>query len=100
MKFNKKGLLSFNRFMHLFIIITRHSKEQFIKEQRKTLVARRRAFKLKDWKAYDMILQHEVDMERFTYREVLNYVLNHFNIPDGCYRASFVKYSMNRDKDL
>lgn len=26
-KFNKKGLLSFNRFMHLFIIITRHSKE-------------------------------------------------------------------------
>jgi hypothetical protein len=27
MKFNKKGLLSFNRFMHLFIIITRHSKE-------------------------------------------------------------------------
>jgi len=47
-----------------------------------------------------MILQHEVDMERFTYREVLNYVLNHFNIPDGCYRASFVKYSMNRDRDL
>ena len=39
-------------------------------------------------------------MERFTYREVLNYVLNHFSIPDGCYRASFVKYSMNRDRDL
>ena len=27
MKFNKKGLLTFNRFMHMFIIITRHSKE-------------------------------------------------------------------------
>jgi hypothetical protein len=27
MKFNRKGLLTFNRFMHLFIIITRHSKE-------------------------------------------------------------------------
>ena len=32
MRFNAGGLLSFNRFMHLFIIITRHSKEQFIKE--------------------------------------------------------------------
>lgn len=32
MKFNAGGLLSFNRFMHLFILITRHSKEQFIKE--------------------------------------------------------------------
>jgi len=32
MKFQANGLLSFNRFMHLFIIVTRHSKEQFIKE--------------------------------------------------------------------
>lgn len=32
MKFKDNGILSFNRFMHLFIIITRHSKEQFIKE--------------------------------------------------------------------
>ena len=28
MKFTGVGLISFNRFMHLFIIITRHSKEQ------------------------------------------------------------------------
>ena len=35
MKFNSKGLLSFNRFMHIFLLITRHSKEQFIKEQKK-----------------------------------------------------------------
>ena len=27
MSFNSKGLLSFNRFMHLFALITRHSKE-------------------------------------------------------------------------
>jgi len=27
MKFQANGLLSFNRFMHLFIIVTRHSKE-------------------------------------------------------------------------
>jgi len=32
MTLNEGGLLSFNRFMHLFIIITRHSKEQHIKE--------------------------------------------------------------------
>jgi len=50
------GLLSFNRFMHLFIIITRHSKEQFIKEQRKTLEKRRRAFRLKAWKEYSAIV--------------------------------------------
>jgi len=30
--FNSDGMLSFNLFMHLFIIITRHSKEQYIKE--------------------------------------------------------------------
>ena len=75
MKFQANGLLSFNRFMHLFIIVTRHSKEQFIKEQQKTLEKRRRAFKLKDWKTYEKILQHEVDIERFKYREVLNYIL-------------------------
>lgn len=39
-------------------------------------------------------------MERLTYREVLNFVLNRFKIPDGAYRASFVKYSMKRDRDL
>ena len=35
MHLNAGGLLSFNRFMHLFILITRHSKEQHIKEVRK-----------------------------------------------------------------
>ena len=68
-------------------------------EQQKTLEKRRRAFKLKDWKTYEKILQHEVDIERFKYREVLNYVLETFEIPDGAYRASFVKYSMNRNKE-
>jgi hypothetical protein len=56
MKFQQNGLISFNRFMHLFIIITRHSKEQFIKEQQKVVDKRRRAFKLKDWKSYEKIL--------------------------------------------
>ena len=32
MRLNVNGLLSFNRFMHLFILITRHSKEAHIKE--------------------------------------------------------------------
>ena len=100
MKYNTNGLLSFNRFMHLFIIIARHSKEQFLKEQRKGIDDRRRAFKLKDWREYEKILNHEIDMERLTYREVLNFVLNRFKIPDGAYRASFVKYSMKRDRDL
>lgn len=99
MKFQANGLLSFNRFMHLFIIVTRHSKEQFIKEQHKVLAKRRQAFKLKNWKEYEKILQHEVDIERLKYREVLNYVLTSFEIPDGSYRASFVKYSMNRNKE-
>jgi hypothetical protein len=52
MTLDKRCLLTFNRFMHLFIMITRHSKEQFIKEQRKCRKERRRAFKLKDWKVY------------------------------------------------
>ena len=26
--------------------------------------------------------------------------MKYFAIPDGAYRASFVKYSMNRDRDL
>jgi hypothetical protein len=64
--------------MHLFIIVTRHSKEQFIKEQQKVVDKRRRAFKLKDWKEYEKILQHEVDVERLRYREVLNYTLERF----------------------
>ena len=45
-------------------------------------------------------MQYEIDMERLKYLDVLNYILDNFEIPDGCYRASFVKYSMNRDRDL
>lgn len=52
MKYNAKGLLSFNRFMHIFILITRHSKEQFIKEQKKVEKQRRTAFRLRQWAAY------------------------------------------------
>lgn len=100
MKLNKYELLSFNRFMHVFILITRHSKEQFIKEQRKVLDKRRRAFKLKDWKAYTEIVQHEIDMERIKYLDVTNYSLQQLDIPSGAYKASFVKYSSKREKDL
>ena len=56
MKFNAGGLLTFNRFMHLFIIITRHSKEMFIKEQKKVIENRRRAFRLKAWREYKRIV--------------------------------------------
>jgi hypothetical protein len=27
-------------------------------------------------------------------------VLDYFEIQDGCYRSSFMKYSMNRERDL
>ena len=100
MRLNVNGLLSFNRFMHLFIIITRHSKEQHIKECRKVHDKRLRAFRLKNWKEYSEIVQHEIDMERIKYLDVVNTVLEEFEIPDGCYRASFIKYSYNRDRDL
>lgn len=100
MKFNAGGLLSFNRFMHIFILITRHSKEQFIKEARKVLDKRRRAFRLKAWSEYSKIVQHEIDIERIKYLDVVNHVLEHFQIQDGCYRSSFMKYSMNRERDL
>ena len=100
MRLNVNGLLSFNRFMHLFILITRHSKESHIKEQRKVHHKRLRAFKLKNWREYADVVQHELDMERIKYLDVVNYVLDEFEIPDGCYRASFIKYSYNRDRDL
>lgn len=32
LSYNDAGLLSFNLFMHIFIVITRHTKEQLIKE--------------------------------------------------------------------
>ena len=54
--YDKHGLLPFNYFMHLFLIITRHSKEWHIKEQRKQLVVRRRAWKVKDWPTYEGIV--------------------------------------------
>ena len=91
-RFNAGGLLSFNRFMHLFIIITRHSKEQFIKEQRKVRKERLRAFKLKDDKKYTFYIQHEIDMERVKYMDVVNHTLAYFDLPDGAYRSSFMKY--------
>ena len=39
-------------------------------------------------------------MERIKYIDVVNYVLGSFDIPDGAYKSSFMKYSMNRDRDL
>ena len=98
-KLKDNGLLSFNLFMHLFIIITRHSKEQFIKEQRKVAHRRLRAFRVKEWKVYYEIVQHELDMERCKYQDIVNYVLNSLEIVDGCYKSSFVKSSMKRAKD-
>lgn len=92
MKYKKNGLISFNRFMYLFIIITRHSKEQFIKEQRKTLHKRRKAFKLKDWAAYERIVENEIDMERLKYLDVVNYCLEHFDLPNQAYKSTFMKF--------
>lgn len=100
MKENEEGLLSFNRFMHLFIIITRHSKEQFIKEQRKIQDRRRVAFKLKEWTRYGSIIQEELDIERVKYLDVVNTVLDYFNLSDEVYRASFMKYSMKKESQL
>ena len=51
-----KGLFSFNRFMCLYILITRHSKEQAVKEQRKSLHERRRAYRLRAWAEYAKIV--------------------------------------------
>ena len=85
--------------MHIFIVITRHSKEQYIKEQWKNSPKRRRAFKLKDWPEYRRLIEHEVDMERLLYHEIVNYVLEYLDIPNGAYRSSFMKYSMRRKKD-
>ena len=76
MHLNAGGLLTFNRFMHLFILITRHSKEQYIKEVRKMRPQRLRAYKLKNWKEYSKIVQNQIDMERLKYLDVVNYVLN------------------------
>jgi hypothetical protein len=45
-------------------------------------------------------VQHEIDIERLKYLDIVNYVLEHFKIRDECYRSSFMKYSMNRERDL
>ena len=92
-------MLGFNLFMHIFLIVTRHSKEQYIKEQRKVVHFRRRAYKVKDWNKYAFIVQHELDMERLKYLDIVNFVLQHLDIQRGAYKSSFVKYSMKRSKD-
>jgi len=97
--YDRHGLIPFNYFMHLFLIITRHSKEWHIKEQRKQLKERRRAWKVKDWKTYEKIVQHEIDMERLNYKRIIEYVLIKLQIKERAYNASFVKYSMKRSKD-
>lgn len=56
MRYNENGLFSFKRFMHLFILITRHSKEMAIKEARKVLDKRRVAYRLRNWKVYREIV--------------------------------------------
>lgn len=66
------------------------------------LQKRRKAFKLKDWAGYAEIVQHELDMERIKYLDVVNYSLDYFSppVPEGAYKSSFMKYTMNRNKDL
>ena len=56
MRYNENGLFSFKRFMHLFILITRHAKEMAIKESRKVLERRRIAYRLRNWKVYREIV--------------------------------------------
>ena len=100
MRYNENGLFSFKRFMHLFILITRHSKEMAIKEERKVRDKRRVAFRLRNWKVYREIVQHELDMEKLKYLDTVNYVLEALDLEDGAYRSSYVKYSRNRERDL
>ncbi len=61
--------------MHLFMLLTRHSKEQSIKENRKTLHKRRRAYKLRDWDEYKKIVKHEIDMEQLKSKDVFHYTM-------------------------
>ena len=56
MKYTANLLFSFNRFMHLYLVITRHSKEMAIKESRKVLDSRRRAYRLRNWPEYRRII--------------------------------------------
>lgn len=72
---------------------------------------------MRNWKEYGAVIQHELDMERIKYLDVVNYTLDYFDterdddgeameptrkglLPEGAYRSSFMKYSMNRVKDL
>jgi hypothetical protein len=41
---------------------------------------RRRAFRLKAWSEYSKIVQHEIDIERIKYLDVINFVLEFFEI--------------------
>lgn len=54
---------------------------------------------MKDWKEYERIVQHEIDMERLKYSDVVNFCLNYLEIQDGAYKSSFVKYSMKKTKE-
>jgi hypothetical protein len=55
------------------------------------------AFKLKEWTRYGSIIQEELDIERVKYLDVVNTVLDYFNLSDEVYRASFMKYSMKKE---
>lgn len=100
MRYNENGLFSFKRFMHLYILITRHSKEMAIKEGRKVLERRRLAYRLRSWKTYREIVQHELDMEKLKWLDVTNYVLETLDLEDGAWRSSFVKYQRQRERDI
>ena len=39
-------------------------------------------------------------MERIKYLDVVNFTLSYFDIHENAYKSSFMKYSMNRDRDL
>jgi hypothetical protein len=80
LQYDENGMLSFYSFMHVYMIITRHAKEQFIKELRKTVDKRRRAFKNKAWKEYEEIVWFELAVEKIKYQDVQLVVLQRLEI--------------------
>lgn len=98
MKYTANLLFSFNRFMHLYLVVTRHSKEMAIKESRKVIDARRRAYRLRNWAEYRRIIQHELDMEKLKYLDTLNFTMKYLDLARNAYTASYAKYASNISK--
>lgn len=76
------GLLSFNYYKDIFMIISKHSKQKFAEEKKDLLAKRRRALKDNNMEEYKEIVKETIQKEEQAFGDLLAEAMEHIGLSE------------------